>query len=316
MRWPIQGKENEQQGLAFLALLSGAFCIGIAPILVRLSPLEALPTAFYRLLLALPCLWLWPWLISWHQQGNQSGGYPKLRHQGGTGGHWGLIVLSGICFGLDMACWHEALHQTSVANATLLTNTAPLFVTIAAWFLFGERLPPFFLAGMVLTMVGGVMLTGFHLDGLGKPQQGDLMALLAAIFYAGYMLSVKRLRDSMDTMPLLARSGLFSTLTLGILCLIGNHKMLPSQGSGWLPLLGLALCGQVLGQGLIAFGFKHLPASFAALSLLLQPFVAALAAWLILNEAMTPVAFIGGALILAGILVSRRVSHGTKENSG
>ncbi len=113
MRWPIQGKENEQQGLAFLALLSGAFCIGIAPILVRLSSLEALPTAFYRLLLALPCLWLWPWLISWHQQGNQSGGYPKLRHQGGTGGHWGLIVLSGICFGLDMACWHEALHQTS-----------------------------------------------------------------------------------------------------------------------------------------------------------------------------------------------------------
>ena len=84
--------------------------------------------------------------------------------------------------------------------------------------------------------------------------------------------------------------------------------MWPSEAAGWWPLLGLALVSQVLGQGLIAYAFAHLTASLSSVSLLIQPVVAALAAWAIFGEAVGPVQFAGGAIVLGGIWIARRAS--------
>ena len=82
--------------------------------------------------------------------------------------------------------------------------------------------------------------------------------------------------------------------------------MNPASWTGWVTLCSLAFIGQVLGQGLIAYGFKHLPASLSALSLLLQPLVASLAAWMILKETMSPIQIVGGIIVLYGISLARK----------
>jgi drug/metabolite transporter (DMT)-like permease len=73
-------------------------------------------------------------------------------------------------------------------------------------------------------------------------------------------------------------------------------------------LVGLALVTQILGQGLIAYAFAHLPASLSSVSLLIQPVMAALFAWLIFSEAIGFWQYLGGAIVLAGIWLARRGS--------
>jgi drug/metabolite transporter (DMT)-like permease len=73
-------------------------------------------------------------------------------------------------------------------------------------------------------------------------------------------------------------------------------------------LVGLALVTQILGQGLIAYAFAHLPASISSVSLLIQPVMAALYAWILFQEAVSPAQFLGAAIVLAGIWVAKRGS--------
>ena len=72
--------------------------------------------------------------------------------------------------------------------------------------------------------------------------------------------------------------------------------------------MALALVTQILGQGLIAYAFAHLPASLSSVSLLIQPVVAALVAWQLFGEAVGPAQFIGGAVVLTGIWLAKRGS--------
>ena len=287
--------------LGFLSVLAGAGCIGLAPIWVRLSELGPVSTAFHRLLLALPFLWIWQ---SWDTKQDQKKGVPSKPMPALK---W--FALAGLMFALDMAFWHESIHHTTVANATLLANAAPIFVTIAARFLFNERITKGFVGGMVLTLSGAVLLTGASLSTSKAYLYGDMIAIVAAVFYAGYMLSLKHLRQYVSTAPLMARTAIFSAVALCLFTLIMGESIIPQTAKGWWVLLALAVTGQVLGQGFIAYGFAHLPASFSAVSLLFQPLVAAMAAWILLKESMSPPQILGGIVILTGILLARRASH-------
>jgi drug/metabolite transporter (DMT)-like permease len=73
-------------------------------------------------------------------------------------------------------------------------------------------------------------------------------------------------------------------------------------------LVGLALISHAAGQGLIAYALAHLPAAFSSVSLLFQPVMAALFAWLLLGEGMVPLQLLGGLIVLAGIYLARRGS--------
>jgi drug/metabolite transporter (DMT)-like permease len=86
--------------------------------------------------------------------------------------------------------------------------------------------------------------------------------------------------------------------------------LLPQTASGWSILLGLALISHAAGQGLIAYALAHLPASFSAVSLLLQPVLAALFAWTLLGEALGVMQLAGGVVVLTGIALAQRASLG------
>ena len=81
------------------------------------------------------------------------------------------------------------------------------------------------------------------------------------------------------------------------------------RGRGWVVLIGLALVSHVGGQGLITFALAHLPAAFSSVGLLLQPAVAAALAWIILNEPVGMWQSLGGAIVLAGIILARQGSR-------
>jgi drug/metabolite transporter (DMT)-like permease len=138
---------------------------------------------------------------------------------------------------------------------------------------------------------------------------GDALGALTAVFYAGYMLTIKFARDAQaSTARLMAWSTTITAIALLPVALLSPQPFLPSSAAGWWVLAGLALVTQILGQGLIAYAFAHLPASLSSVSLLIQPVMAALFAWLLFGEAIGAAQLVGGAIVLAGIWLARKGS--------
>ena len=219
------------------------------------------------------------------------------------------IILAGLFFALDLGVWHWSIVWTSVANSTLLANLATIFVTLMGWLVWKQRVSRLFLVGMVTAIAGMFILVGPNFVAGGTRFAGDLLAALTAIFYGSYMLAIKAARDAGgSTARIMAWSTTISAVALLPFAWISPQPFWPASAGGWLAVLGLALVSQVLGQGLIAYAFAHLPASLSSVSLLIQPVMAALFAWALFGEAIGPVQFAGGAVVLAGIWIARRGS--------
>jgi drug/metabolite transporter (DMT)-like permease len=138
---------------------------------------------------------------------------------------------------------------------------------------------------------------------------GDAFGIVTAMFYAAYLLAVKDLRDrGSGALAIMAVASTITALVLFPVALASGEAILPRSAAGWLDLLGLALVSHAAGQGLIAYALAHLPAAFSSVSLLLQPVMAALFAWLLLREPLGMLQLVGGVVVLAGIALARRGS--------
>jgi drug/metabolite transporter (DMT)-like permease len=276
---------------AVAGLLTGATAIGLAPIFVRLSETGSTATAFWRVTLAVPFLWVWMRLEGRRRTFN-----------------WALLW-PGVFFAGDLAVWHVSIRWTSVANATLLANAAPIFVALVAWLWWRERLRGTFVAGLVVALCGAalVMHASFVVSVLHL--KGDWLAVVTALFYAGYQLSVKRLRATQATGALMFWAGLVSAAVLLPIALVMREQLMPSTTRGWLVLLALAVISHVGGQGLIAWALAHGPASASSVSLLWQPVVAAFAAWLVFGETLGASHAVGAVVVLVGIYLAWRGSR-------
>jgi drug/metabolite transporter (DMT)-like permease len=280
---------------AFLCLLAGGCAIAFAPIFVRMSDTGPVASAFWRTALATPFLWAWIWAREPTNEGR-----PSL---------WLPLLLAGLFFASDLGVWHWSIVWTSVANSTLLANLAPIFVTLAGWLFWKQKFTRTFLVGMFVAIAGMFVLVGPNFAIGGTRLLGDALGALTAVFYAGYFLAIKVARDGgASTARLMAWSTTITAIALAPVALASPQPFLPAAAHGWIVLLALALITQILGQGLIAYAFAHLPASLSSVSLLIQPVVAALAAWVIFGEAVGSMQFVGGAIVLAGIWLAKKGS--------
>lgn len=293
----LSAATKRQQSLALAALILGALAIAFSPIFVRLSEVGPTATGFYRTFLALPPLWLWWWLRApRHSETAEAGGLPPLA----------LILLPGLLFAGDLFFWHLAIKYTTVANATLLSNFAPVIVTLGAWLILRERITKLFLIAMLVAICGALMLVGSSFQLGGTNVFGDMLAFITALFYGVYMIAVAKLRGSHGTQSLMLWSTLVSALALLPAALLMGEAFMPATLQGWFTLFGLAWISHALGQGLIAYALGHLPASFSSLVVLVQPVAAAFFGWLWLGEGLSSLQIGGGLVVLFGIYLARR----------
>lgn len=282
---------------AFASLLLGGVAIGFAGILMRLSDVSPLASAFWRVALAAPLLWAWALVVrAQDQAGGKRTDFARV------------LLLAGFCFAGDMGIWHLSLHYTTVSNATLLSNLAPIVIVLWMWRVHRVRFARIFIVGIALALAGAILLVGPN-AALGDAKLlGDGLGLSTALFYAGYQLAIKNARGQYSTARLMAWSTSVTALFLLPFALAIPGAFWPAQTAGWMPLLGLALVAQIGGQTVISYAFAHLPVSLSSVSLLIQPLTAAIAAWILFQEVIGPVQMAGGLLLLLGIYLSRRGS--------
>jgi drug/metabolite transporter (DMT)-like permease len=281
---------------ALIALFAGATCIALSPIWVRVSEVGPTASAFWRVAIAVPLLWLLFFAL-------------KTKEKKFMPPQWRFMLAAGFAFAGDLAFWHWSIQFTSVANSTLLANLASIFVTLAAWLLWKARPTGVFLAGLAMALVGVGLLVRASLEFSPDALLGDGLGVVTAMFYAWYLLSVKGVRDrGATTLQLMAVTTTITAVILFPVALASGEALLPVTGTGWLKLLGLAWISHSAGQGLIAYALAHLPAAFSSVGLLFQPVMAALFAWLLLAEPLAPLQIVGGLIVLGAIYLAQRGS--------
>jgi drug/metabolite transporter (DMT)-like permease len=286
--------QKQTTGSAALAALAGAALIGLAPIAVRISELEPAATNLWRFLFALPILAAWA----------SCAPAPSRRDLS-----W--LLGAGVLFGIELNLWAFALMQTTIVNATLLTNMTPVFAAAFGWFVFKERLGLGAFAGGAIALTGAVTLALARAQsGVGPAGGvgwiGDALALTAAVGYAGYLLIVRALGDRVNVGAVMLWGSLSAAVFTFGLCLFTGEALLPETWRGWAILVALGVVTQAAGQGLIAYGVGRLPIVVSTVLLWMQPVAAAALSWMIFDEALGPMALFGASLVLAGIYIVQR----------
>jgi drug/metabolite transporter (DMT)-like permease len=274
--------------LPYLALAAGILSLGFSAMFVRWANAPGPVTAFYRVTMA--SLILLPFAL---KRGRARFKVPKEI----------LIfpVMGGLFTALDHAVWNTSVLYTTAANATLLGNTSPLWVALAAWLLFRERLIGLFWGGLALTLSGAAVVLGG--DFLLHPTLGvgDLLALSAGIFYAGYFIFTQKGRQHLDTMSYIMMVNLSASLFLLVISLALRMPLTGYPPQSYLAFLGAAVVSQTLGYLSIGYALGHLPASMVSPSMVAQPVITAILAIPLLGEHLQPYQWLGGVTVLTGI---------------
>lgn len=281
-------------------VLLGGICIGYAPIGLRLSELGPQATAFWRYTLALPLLFALT-LATEHAPPTR----PRPREAA-------AILIAGTCFALDIALWHQSLLMTSVANATFIVNTGSVGVGLLAWLVLKERLTRLWFIAALLALIGAALLSA----GARSPDaalsatrwQGDALAMVAAFLVGAYMVWSKQARVGLGAFSVLFWITLTEAIIAAAVTVSVGERFLPETPAGWAVVASLALIAHAGGQGFIMAGIGLTSAGVAGLLVLIQPVVAAALSWALFAEALTPLQFLGGAVILVGIALAQRLS--------
>lgn len=279
--------------LPILALAGAVVALGFSAIFVKWAAAPGPVSGFYRVAVAALVMTL-PFLRE------------LRRERPASRGHAIWAAVAGLFFAADLALWNTSLNYTSAANATLLGNSAPVWVALGGALFFRERLPRLFWAGLAMSLAGMFVIVGR--DFVAHPTLGwaDTMALAAGFFYAGFFLTAQKARGGTTSLAAFWLSAVASSALLWIVIRVTDMPLTGYSATQYLAMLAMALVTQVGAYLAINYALGHMSASVVSPTLLGQPVLTALLAVPLLGETLTGWQVAGGALVLAGIVVVHR----------
>jgi len=287
----LDSSQGRTRTLALISLLCGVVILGFAAIFVMWSGAPGPVTALYRMLIG--AVVIAPLFFARRRSS------PGLLPRRGVM----MALLGGALFGTDMAIWMTAVGLGGATMPTLMANTAPLWVGIGSMLVFKERQSIGFWVGLPIAIAGVVLVFGHNLSGGVGIGRGMAMGLVAAFFYAGFVLATQEGRRYLDTVAYLWISTLGAAAALLIINLALRSPLTGFDRQTYLAFLALGVAVQFLGWLLINYSQGYLRASLVAPVLLVQPVLTALLAIPLLGEMLTPWHVAGGLMVLVGVYV-------------
>ena len=281
----------------FVALFMGGFFIGLAAIFFRLSEMSPSWAVFYRMLFALPlviilCLYIPSKTSSF-----------KLKHRQS----YLISFIAALAFTLDLTGWHWGLNLTTISNATIIVNTAPIWVALYGILFLKESWRPFFLVPVILTYFGITgLVTSFEGFSL-RANLGDVISFIASLLYALYIICLSRLGGE-HPFKIIFYTTFFCCFISLPLALFESPNFLPKSGTQLFYLVCLGAISQFLGQSLITFGMPRIKLSLGSIGLLMQPITATIFGAWIFSEYLTLLQILFAGIALWGIYLVRVVA--------
>ena len=286
-------QSNFQRTNYFILLAFGAMLIGFAPIFVKWSMLSSSAIAFYRMFLALPFLFILNYGVN-----------RRLSFKVNNKSTILYAAFASLAFTTDLTLWHFSMTITSVSNATIIVNSAPIFVAILSFILFKEKLSTGFLFSFVITYSGIIGLIYFSNNYANGKLLGDLLCLVAAFFYGVYLLIISKLGKE-NSLNIIFYTTFFCCIFSIIPMIVEGGDIFPASNFEWINLILLAVLCQFGGQYFITHAIGKISASSGSVGLLMQPITATLLAAFIFNEILNTIQIIFVFVAMFGIYLAR-----------
>lgn len=215
-----------------------------------------------------------------------------------------LLTIAGTSFAASLTLWAWSLTQTSVANSTLLNNMMPIFTTLGAWLVLGQKFSSRFVLGMMIAVCGAIAIGIEDLQGANSSVVGDGAALCAAMLAAVCLLSLEQLRLKFATPVIMQWTCLIGSLGVLPIILLTQEPLFPQSETGWLTVISLAIVCQVIGQGLLTYSLARFSSGFVAVSMLAIPAIAAVLAIVIFAEKLSVANWCAFGVVLSGVYLA------------
>ena len=242
-----------------LRVATGAIAISFSGVWVKIANVTPASSAFYRVFFG--CIFLVVFSILTREK--WYGGGKKIL----------LALLCGTLFVFDLLCWHASITLIGPGLATLLGNFQVFILAAVGILLLKERYSPRLAIAIPLAVAGLYLVIGTDWQTMSDSHRiGIQLGLATAVFYAGYLLSLKFLSKGSPAgfLPMMLVS-LFSSALLALYLFSSNESFVIPDSKSLVSLVFLGFFSQFFGWYLIATSLPSLNTSFAGLILLLQP---------------------------------------------
>jgi len=276
----------------YLLLLFGILCISWSAILVKLADISGFGSGFYRLLIGtIAIIPIWIYFKK-----------PITDTKGVK-----VAIICGVLFACDIALWNTSIMLSKATISTLLANLAPVWVGLGALLFMKEKPTLIFWVGTVISMLGVTIIIGVNQVMEANLNFGNVLAIIASMFYGAYLITVRKGRITLDTFSFTTISMITSTVVLGLICLFTSTPLSGFSTTTWLALGALGLVPQLLGWLAINQALGHIRPTVASVSLLSQTVFTAIFSMLVLSEMLTINEIGGAVVVLLGVyLVNKK----------
>jgi len=277
-----------------IKILVAAVIISTSSVWVKISEVAPSVSGFYRMFiggLIILILCFWQRLPVWR---NLS--------------YFFWLFLAGLCFAFDLYFWHRSIFYVGPGLATVLGNFQVFFMALAGYLFYKEKIGVAFFIGLIITVTGLFLLVGINWSELTPQYQtGVVYGVLTAVAYTGFMLSLRHVQLSKNSLSALANLGIMSIVCAAILfvqlSVEGLDVDIPSTQS-LVSLLILGVFCQVIGWLLITQSMPNLPTSIVGVVLLLQPALSMLWDIMFFSSPMGLLDFIVLGMVLVGVYLA------------
>ena len=275
----------------YLPVLAGAVCISFSAFFVKGAPMDSSAIAFYRLFFG--ALVMFPIAL--------------LRGQRLAPARTPLffIVAAGLLFSGDVLSWHKSILVVGPGIATIISNFEVIILAVYGVLFLGEKMNLPQRLSIPLALGGLALLLGLHENALPPGILGGAgMGLLSALFYAFYVLALRKSQSVPDKLAPVANIALVSMAGAAFVCLFclasGSSLAIPDVKTG-LTVAGLGVLCQGIGWLLLSMGLPHLPPFRAGLLMLTQPALSFLWEILFYETSASLINILGAVLAIAAI---------------
>jgi drug/metabolite transporter (DMT)-like permease len=281
------------RGVRLLLFFISILCLSVSGLWVRWSDGSPELLGFWRLFVASLALAIW----------SQKSLRIRAQWRAASSRTRFFAVMAGVLLFAHLWTYKYQAHHTRIANGMILFASNPLWTALFSMLFLKDRLNWRLAVAYLMSLAGIYILVSRQLKFEPSTVNGDLVALLSALLYSGYILSSQQARRQIDY-----RNFSLILFPIAAFCFLGlglgrGLEMWPSTPRVWIAIFGLAVFSTLLGHGLFVYLLRYMNINVMSCGKLLEPVLAAIAAWMIFDENINSAIVISFALTAGGVLV-------------
>lgn len=222
-------------------------------------------------------------------------------------------VIIGFFLAIHFILWVTAFEYTAVANAVIFIALQPLFTLLFERLWAKEDLRPGIYKGLFIAITGSIIVGAGDLNNLFASIRGDTLAIMAAFFAGLYLFSGRSLRKKLDYFPYIYTVYTYATAFLLIAVIFSDYSFTGYSQTNWLLFIGLALGPTVIGHSVLNLAVRYVPATLVSTTIIGEPVLTSLLAWILLGDKIPPLTIVGGTFIIYGLLYTMRRNKQNKK---